>query len=88
MSNESRSLKEGPHEKKVRDASRAGPGMKRATRVALDAWVGTAIVVIASVMMKVSRYSAARTVVFVVAILVATALIVRSLGGGGRDEED
>lgn len=62
--------------------------MKRAARATLDAWVGTGLVVVASVMMKVSRFSTVRTVVFVIAILAATALIVRSLGGGGRDEEE
>jgi hypothetical protein len=97
MRHESRSMKEGWHDPKVLAASLAGPhgkcgahpaAMKRATRASLEAWTGTGLVVVASVMMKVSSYSAARTVVFVVAILVATGLIIRSLGGGRRDEED
>jgi hypothetical protein len=95
MRHEPRS-KEGWHDPKVLAASLAGPrrkcgaypaAMKRANRASLEAWTGTGLVVIASLMMKVSSYSAARTVVFVVVILVATGLIIRSLGGG-RDEED
>jgi hypothetical protein len=88
MRHESRSVKEGSHENEVRDASLAGPEMKRATRTTLEAWGGMGLVVIASVMMKLSMYSALRTVVFVVVILIATGLIVRSLGGGSRDEEE
>jgi hypothetical protein len=80
-------MKEGSHDNDVLGAFPAGPQMKRATRAALDAWVGTGLVVVAAIMMKLSRFSPVRTVVFVVAILAATALIFRSLGGGG-DEED
>jgi hypothetical protein len=88
MEHESRSVKEGSHDRQVRDDSLARPEMKRATRTTLEAWGGTGLVVIASVMMKVSTYSALRTVVFVVVMLIAMGLIIRSLGGGSRDEEE
>ena len=87
MRHESRSLKEGPYESKAGDASLVEPEVKRATRASLEAWGGTGLVVIAAVMMKISSYSALRTVVFVVVMLVATGLIIRSLGTGGEDEE-
>jgi hypothetical protein len=79
-------MKEGSHDDKVRGESPAGSAVKRATRATLEVWAGTGLVVFASVMMKVSSYSALRTVVFVAAILVATGLIIRSLAGG-EDEE-
>jgi hypothetical protein len=80
-------MKEGSHDNNVMCAVPAGPPMKRATRAAIDAWVGTGLVVVAAIMMKLSRFSPVRTVVFVVAILAATALIFRSLGGGGDGKE-
>ena len=84
---ESRLVKEGPHEKNVRHASCVEPAVKRATRAGLEAWGGTGLVVLASVMMKFSVYSVLRTVAFVAAILVATGLIVRSLRDGRDDEQ-
>jgi hypothetical protein len=88
MRHESRFLKEGSYGKKVRKTCLAEPAVRRATRASLEAWGGTALVVFASVMMKVSSYSAVRTVVFVAAILVATGLIVRSLAGTGGNEDE
>ena len=52
-------MKEGSHDNKVMCAVPAGPRMRRATRAALDAWVGTGLVVVAAIMMKLSRFSRA-----------------------------
>jgi hypothetical protein len=88
MKHESRSLKEGSYGKKVRNAYRADSAVRRAARASLEAWGGTGLVVFATVMMKVSSYSALRTVVFLAAILAATGLIVRSFGSRGSSEDE
>ena len=61
--------------------------MKRATRATLEAWGGSALVVIAAVMMKVSSFSPLRTIAFVAVVVVATGLIISSFGSGRGDDE-
>lgn len=55
-------------------------GVRPAIRAALGTWSGAAIVAAATLIMRVTNYSAVRTVGFIAAILAGTGLILLSLG--------
>ena len=57
--------------------------VRPAIRATLGAWSGAAIVAAATFMMRVTSYSAVRTVGFIAAILAGTGLILFSLERGG-----